>query len=60
VKKGFIRPSKSPYRAPILFVRKKNGAMLMCMDYRGLNKIMKKKRCPLPRVDDLLDSLSTH
>ncbi len=58
LEKGFIRPSKSPYGAPILFVRKKNGAMRMCVDYRGLNRITKKNRCPLPRIEELLDKLS--
>ncbi|KAH7623119.1 putative Transposon Tf2-6 polyprotein [Nannochloris sp. 'desiccata'] len=56
--RGFIRPSKSPYGAPILFVRKKSGALRMCVDYRGLNRITKKNRCPLPRIDDLLDKLA--
>jgi len=58
LKKGFIRPSKSPYGAPILFVRKKGGAMRMCVDYRGLNRLTKKNRCPLPRIDELLDKLA--
>ncbi|KAG7674322.1 putative Transposon Ty3-G Gag-Pol polyprotein [Nannochloris sp. 'desiccata'] len=56
--KGFIRPSKSPFGAPILFVRKKGGALRMCVDYRGLNRITKKNRCPLPRIEDLLDQLA--
>ncbi|KAH7621131.1 putative Transposon Ty3-I Gag-Pol polyprotein [Nannochloris sp. 'desiccata'] len=58
LEKGFIRPSKSPYGAPILFVRKKNGSLRMCVDYRGLNRISKKNRCPLPRIDELLDRLN--
>jgi hypothetical protein len=55
--KGFIQPSKSPYGAPILFVKKKDGKLRMCVDYRALNRITIKNRCPLPRIDDLLDRL---
>jgi hypothetical protein len=55
--KGWIRPSKSPYGTPILFVRKKDGAMRMCVDYRKLNDLTRKDRTPLPRIDELLDSL---
>jgi len=58
LEKGLIEPSTSPYGAPILFVMKKDGAMRMCIDYRELNKITKKNRYPLPRIDDLLDSLA--
>ena len=54
---GWIRPSQSPYGAPILFVRKKDGTMRMCTDYRGLNKITKKNRYPLPRIEELMDRL---
>ncbi|KAG7666513.1 hypothetical protein KSW81_001939 [Nannochloris sp. 'desiccata'] len=46
------------FGAPILFVRKKGGALRMCVDYRGLNRITKKNRCPLPRIEDLLDQLA--
>lgn len=53
----FVQPSKSPYGAPILFVRKKNGKLRMCIDYRALNKITVKNRYPLPRIDELLDQL---
>jgi hypothetical protein len=53
---GFIQPSKSPWGAPILFVRKKNGKLRMCCDYRALNKSTVKDSYPLPRIDDLLDS----
>jgi hypothetical protein len=53
--KGFIKPSTSPYGAPVLFVRKKDGTLRMCVDYRGLNKITRKNRHPLPRIDELLD-----
>jgi hypothetical protein len=55
--KGWIRPSKSPYNAPILFVRKKDGIMRMCLDYWKLNDLTRKDRTPLPRIDELLDSL---
>ena len=54
---GFIVPSKSPYGAPILFVRKKDGTTRMCMDYRALNDQTIKNSYPLPRVEDLLDQL---
>ncbi|KAK1415113.1 hypothetical protein QVD17_30884 [Tagetes erecta] len=55
--KGFIRPSVSPWGAPILFVKKKDGSMRMCIDYRELNKLTIKNRYPLPRIDDLFDQL---
>ncbi|KAI3503855.1 hypothetical protein L1887_32310 [Cichorium endivia] len=55
--KGFIRPSSSPWGAPVLFVKKKDGSMRMCIDYRELNKITVKNRYPLPRIDDLFDQL---
>ena len=54
---GFIRPSKSPFGAPILFVKKKDGTMRMCVDYRALNNITIKNSYPLPRVDELFDRL---
>jgi hypothetical protein len=57
IEKDLIQPSKSPYGAPILFVRKKNGKLRMCVDYRALNKITVKNRYPLPRIDELLDRL---
>ncbi|GJS70823.1 retrotransposon protein, putative, ty3-gypsy subclass [Tanacetum coccineum] len=55
--KGFIRPSSSPWGAPILFVKKKDGSFRMCIDYRELNKLTIKNRYPLPRIDDLFDQL---
>nr|GEV64592.1 putative reverse transcriptase domain-containing protein [Tanacetum cinerariifolium] len=55
--KGFIRPSSSPWGAPVLFVKKKDGSFRMCIDYRELNKLTVKNRYPLPRIDDLLDQL---
>ncbi|KAI3773113.1 hypothetical protein L6452_04312 [Arctium lappa] len=57
LEKGFIRPSSSPWGAPALFVKKKDGAMRMCIDYRELNKVTVKNRYPLPRIDDLFDQL---
>lgn len=57
IEMDFIQPSKSPYGAPILFVRKKNGKLRMCIDYRALNKLTIKNRYPLPRIDELLDQL---
>ncbi|GKB43941.1 hypothetical protein Tco_0888883 [Tanacetum coccineum] len=54
---GFIRPSHSPWGAPVLFVKKKNGSFRMCIDYRELNKLTIKNRYPLPRIDDLFDQL---
>ncbi|GKB49409.1 putative reverse transcriptase domain-containing protein [Tanacetum coccineum] len=55
--KGFIRPSHSPWGAPVLFVKKKDGSLRMCIDYRELNKLTIKNRYPLPRIDDLFDQL---
>ena len=55
--KGFIQHSKSPAGAPILFVKKKDGSLRMCVDYRGLNKVTKKNRYPLPLISGLLEQL---
>jgi hypothetical protein len=55
--KGFIRPSVSPWGAPILFVKKKDGSMRLCIDYRELNKVTIKNSYPLSRIDDLFDQL---
>ncbi|CAH9101779.1 unnamed protein product [Cuscuta epithymum] len=57
LEKGFIRPSYSPWGAPVLFVKKKDGTMRLCIDYRELNKVTIKNRYPLPRIDDLFDQL---
>nr|GFA55712.1 putative reverse transcriptase domain-containing protein [Tanacetum cinerariifolium] len=55
--KGFIRLSSSPWGAPVLFVKKKDGSFRMCIDYRELNKLTVKNRYLLPRIDDLFDQL---
>ncbi|GJS35200.1 putative reverse transcriptase domain-containing protein [Tanacetum coccineum] len=55
--KGFIRPSSSPWEAPVLFVKNKDGSFRMCINYRELNKLTVKNRYPLPRIDDLFDQL---
>ncbi|GKE19650.1 putative reverse transcriptase domain-containing protein, partial [Tanacetum coccineum] len=55
--KGFIRPSSSPWGAPVLFVKNKDGSFWICIDYRELNKLTVKNRYPLPRIDDLFDQL---
>jgi hypothetical protein len=55
--RGLIQPSKSPFTSPIIFVRKKDGSLRMCVDYRAINEITVKDRYPLPRIDELLDRL---
>ena len=57
LEKKFIRPSVSPWGAPVLLVKKKEGTMRLCVDYRQLNKVTIKNRYPLPRIDDLMDQL---
>ncbi|GKU99598.1 hypothetical protein SLEP1_g12422 [Rubroshorea leprosula] len=57
LEKGFIRPAVSPWGAPVLFVKKKDGSMRLCIDYRELNKVTVKNRYPLPRIDNLFDQL---
>ncbi|GJX79165.1 putative reverse transcriptase domain-containing protein [Tanacetum coccineum] len=56
-KKGFIKPSSSPWGAPVLFVKKKDRSFWMCINYRELNKLTVKNRYPLPRIDDLFHQL---
>ena len=55
--KGLIRPSVSPWGAPVLFVKKKDGTLRLCIDYRKLNQVTVKNKYPLPRIDDLFDQL---
>ncbi|XP_042432594.1 uncharacterized protein LOC122019163 [Zingiber officinale] len=55
--RGFIRPSVSPWGAPVLFVKKKDGSMRLCIDYRQLNAVTIKNKYPLPRIEDLFDQL---
>ena len=55
--KGFIRPTVFPWGAPVLFVKKKDGTLRMCIDYRKINKVIVKKKYPLPRIEDLFDQL---
>jgi hypothetical protein len=55
--KQFIRPSSSPWGAPIIFVEKKDGTQRMCIDYRALNEVTIKNKYLLPRIEDLFDLL---
>ena len=55
--KGFIRPSISPWGAPVLFVKKKYGSLRLCIDYRQLNRVTIHNQYPLPRIDELFDQL---
>ena len=55
--KGFVRPSASSWGAPVLFAKKKDKTLQLCIDYRQLNKVTIKNRYPLPRIDDLFDQL---
>ena len=57
LEKGFVRPSVSPWGAPVLFVKKKDGTLRLCIDYRQLNKLTVKNKYPLPRINDLFDQL---
>jgi hypothetical protein len=55
--KCYIKPSSSPWGAPVLFVKKKDGSMRLCVDYRAFNEVTVKNKYPLPRIDDLFDQL---
>ena len=58
LEKGLIRPSSSPWGCPALFVKKKDKSLCMCVDYRPLNAVTVKNKCPLPRIDILFDQLA--
>lgn len=58
LQQGVIEPSHSPWSSPVILVKKKDGSLRFCIDYRKLNQVTQKDCYPLPRVDDLLDSLS--
>jgi hypothetical protein len=57
LKKGYIHPSVSPWGAPMLFVKKKDGTLRLCIDFKQLNKVTIKNKYPFPRIDDLFDQL---
>ena len=57
LKNDYIRPSVSPWGAPVLLVRKKDGSLRLCIDYKELNKVTVKNKYPLTRIDDLFDQL---
>ena len=54
---GLVRPSVSPWGAPVIFVKKKDGSLRLCIDYRDLNRATVKNRYPMPRIDDLFDQM---
>ena len=54
---GLIRPSVLPWGAPVIFVKKKDGSLRLCIDYRNLNRATVKNRYPMPRIDDLFDQM---
>jgi hypothetical protein len=60
LKKGYIRPSVSPWGALVLFVKKKDGTLRLCIDFRKLNKVTVKNKYHFPRIDDLFDQLRGH
>ena len=55
LKKGYIRPSVSPWGPPVLFVKNKDGTLSLCVDFQQLNKSTVKNKYPLPKIDDLFD-----
>jgi hypothetical protein len=55
--RGFIRPSVSPWGVPVLFLKKKDESMRLCIDYRELNRVTIKNKYPLPRTGDLFDQV---
>jgi hypothetical protein len=57
LEKGYIRPSTSPWAAPVLFVEKKDGTKRMCIDYKALNEVTVKNKYPLPQIEDLFNQL---
>jgi hypothetical protein len=57
LERGFIRPSTSPFGAPILFVPKKDGGWRLCIDYRALNRVTVRNQHPLPRIDEMFEQL---
>jgi hypothetical protein len=57
LEKGYIRPSSSPWGAPMIFVPKKDDTQRLCVDYRVLNEVTAKNKYALPRIDDLFDQL---
>ncbi|PKI56470.1 hypothetical protein CRG98_023108 [Punica granatum] len=57
LEKGFIKPSVSPWGAPVLFVKKKDGSLRLCIDYRQLNRVTVRNKYPLPRINGLFDQL---
>ena len=57
LEKKYIQPSVSPWGAPVLFVKKKDGTLKLCIDYRKLNKVTVKNKYPLPRIDDVFDQM---
>ena len=57
LEQGFIRPSNSPWGVPVLFQKKKDGSLRLCIDYIGLNQVTVKNKYPIPRIDELLDRL---
>ena len=58
LRKGFIRPSASPWGSPIMFVARKDGTIRLCIDYRSLNEVTIKNKYPLPKIEDLFDQLN--